>query len=364
MDLLAADAAVFETAVSTSPSSLPALAAIFTGLPNLLHGVEAAGEVLEPELETIAEALHARGYATAAFSSDPVLDVESGVLRGFELRMELVTEASELDPPRAVDVVAAFLEWLDAAPRDPFFAFLHFEDALRPSAPPPYDVRFGPANGGGSPTDRDRDLYDGAISSIDAAFGAVRDELDVRGYGESTAWVLTADRGDDRSSRSRGETLSDAALRVPLVVYPPGGLRPGRRVADLVGTIDVAPTLAALADADFRQGAGHPLLPLPRDPEAFAAPPARALLSELRRSSGETLVGIRLADFFVVAEGDGRAVRGYDLARDPDERHALDPSEDPRVASVAVRLWSERETLDSRRRSAERERVAGDVDRP
>src|SRR5262245_5930815 len=69
LDALAKGGVRFPAAVSPVPLTLPAHVSLMTGVVPRRHGVRDNGQVLGPAPATLAEALHAKGYETAAFVS-------------------------------------------------------------------------------------------------------------------------------------------------------------------------------------------------------------------------------------------------------------------------------------------------------
>ncbi len=97
LDALAARGAVFERAFSSVPLTLPAHTSILTGLGPELHGVHDNGRFVAADtLETLAERLASRGYATGAFVSAIVLDAGFGLDQGFDVYDDTI--ASDQDP--------------------------------------------------------------------------------------------------------------------------------------------------------------------------------------------------------------------------------------------------------------------------
>jgi arylsulfatase A-like enzyme len=96
-------------------------------------------------------------------------------------------------------------------------------------------------------------VYDAAVRTFDDEVGAVTSELERLGLADDTIVVVTGDHGTafyERGSFGQGnEVASDAANKVPLVVFDPrSASRGARRVAHVVRSIDVVPTLCALAN--------------------------------------------------------------------------------------------------------------------
>jgi arylsulfatase A-like enzyme len=86
IDRLAAEGAVFEACVTSSPSTLPSHASILTGLQPYAHGARAnAGYALPLEHVTLAEQLRANGYRTAAEIASHVMARHARLEQGFDV---------------------------------------------------------------------------------------------------------------------------------------------------------------------------------------------------------------------------------------------------------------------------------------
>ncbi len=85
LDAFAADATVFERAISPSQWTIPAHASIFTGLYPSTHQVLQGYSRLSDRIPTLAELLAATGYRTVAFCNNGLVGVlDNGLQRGFE----------------------------------------------------------------------------------------------------------------------------------------------------------------------------------------------------------------------------------------------------------------------------------------
>jgi arylsulfatase A-like enzyme len=84
IDQLAREGLLIEQAHATSSWTLPSHVSIFTGHPELVHGVEQDGHEIHASLPLISETLKAEGYRTAGFYSGPYLDPAFGFGRGFD----------------------------------------------------------------------------------------------------------------------------------------------------------------------------------------------------------------------------------------------------------------------------------------
>jgi iduronate 2-sulfatase len=116
--------------------------------------------------------------------------------------------------------------------------------------------------------------YYAAASYADAQIGRVLDELERLELAESTVIVLWGDHGwhlGDHGYWTK-HTNYEEANRIPLLVIAPGVARPGSHTGQLAETVDVYPTLAALAGLPAPEGPqpidGTDLGPVLRDPAA------------------------------------------------------------------------------------------------
>ena len=279
LDRLAADGVRFERALSPVPLTLPAHASLLTGRQPFTHGVRNNGHfVLPAEVPTLAAALAARGYETAAFVSSFVLDRQFGLARGFahyddQLDQAPPGPAASLELERRGDrTVAAARAWLAGTARQnsrrPYFLWVHLYSAHDPYVPPsPFRERFA-----------DRP-YDGEVAFDDAVVGEL---LDATGYGAARGplVVVAGDHGEslgDHGESTHGLFVYDSALRVPLILAWPGVVAPAVATPS-VGLVDVAPTILDLAGANALAGAeGRSLRSLVRgDGLADDSPPVYA----------------------------------------------------------------------------------------
>jgi len=242
LDALAATGARFDTAVAPAPLTLPSHASLLTGLDPPRHGVRHNGVYrLAAGIETLAERFRAAGHATGAVTGAVVLARRYGLDQGFESYDDGASSgrsgAGGFLERDAAEVTDRALEWLASAPR-PFFLWVHYYDPHHDYRPPsPFAERFA-----ASP-------YDGEIAYVDQELGRLLDGLEGGASRRETLVLVTADHGEslgEHGESTHSYTLYDAVLRVPLILRGAGVPR-GRVVASLVRTVDVAPTLLALA---------------------------------------------------------------------------------------------------------------------
>jgi arylsulfatase A-like enzyme len=202
--------------------------------------------------------------------------------------------------------------------------------------------------------------YATMVETMDAALGAVLDELERRGVADETLVIFTSDNGG-LSAHARGGTphthnaplrsgkgsAYEGGTRVPLVIRWPGVVRPGASDAQVIST-DLFPTMLSAAglaqpsDGVVRDGVD--LTPLLR---GEASAPRRALVWHQPHYWGTPGPGIwpysavRLGDWKLIYRHADRGFELYDLAHDLGEEHDLAASEPERVRQLASVLGSE-----------------------
>ena len=220
IDALAADAVVFERAYAHSPLTLPAHASILAGQLPFEHGVrDEAGFTLKDEARSLPELLRSRGFETGAAVSSFLLRPESGVSQGFSFFDAETPGAARQNAPVLVrdglETIDAAERWLRSRRGHRFLLFVQVDEA-----------------------------------SADATVGRIVQELRAQDLYDRATIILTADRGE----AGTGLSLSEAALRVPLLVKQPDGDGAGRRIAGPVQHIDLLPTVLDLVRAPIPSG--------------------------------------------------------------------------------------------------------------
>ena len=278
----------------------------------------------------------------------------------------------DLQAPTNQVVVDEALAWLDegghgAEGGEPFFLFLHLFDVHDEYvAPPPFDTRFdtdydGPVDGRKvtSPDslvdehmpardlDNLRSRYLGEVAWTDHQLGRLFDELERRGLTEDTLIVLTSDHGEEffeHGKKAHRTQLYRESVQVPLIFSWPGGLPSGLRVDGVTGIVDLAPTLAALADIPGPEAVcGTDLSAVLR---GEAPNEERAYLSELlvfrgKSNSPEHHLSIHLGDEHLVRRRSSKGtfeLHRYDRAADPLE---LGPGERHGPGTPAFQRFTE-----------------------
>jgi arylsulfatase A-like enzyme len=265
IDALAASGARFTQARAQSSWTLPSVASLFTS--RWCHEVTDWADLpqrLPEDAVTMAELFAGKGYDTAGFSANVLVNRDNGFAQGFETYWAPPTEASMwTDALTTADRAAG---WLRKPRKRPFFAYVHFVDPHSPYCPPdrrPKDPN-APIPGdmnlsfyGKRPLPdaatlaQWRELYGEEVALVDRGVERVLAALtpDAR---RRTLIVFMADHGEEFMEHGflgHGWSLYDDLLKVPLVVAGPG-IPAGRVVSEPVGLIDLLPTLSARAKLD------------------------------------------------------------------------------------------------------------------
>jgi arylsulfatase A-like enzyme len=276
IDAIAAEGVVFERAFAPRAMTWPSLATLLTAQRPTETNVRMNGQLMPGGLETVAAALRRAGYRTAA------------LIGGSTCHM--VRAKGDFDELRCGEDAALTqfaADYFVTKDERPFFLWIHY---MAPHAPyaPSYEHDGFRASGYAGPVRGDRPtldrlileqvalgsddiaelgaLYDGEVRTADEEVAFVDAALAAAGLVEDTIVALTADHGEDLYDHNRylfhACSVYDSSLRVPLVLRLPDRSAAGSRYEEVVGLIDLAPTLLDLAGiAAPRSFRGESLLP-------------------------------------------------------------------------------------------------------
>jgi arylsulfatase A-like enzyme len=367
LDSLAQHAVVYDYAYSTAPWTLPSHASILTG--------QYAGNLtadwtspLDQTHRTLPEALYEDGYSTGAFIANFfAASYPTGLHRGFiryeavKRTLEEVALSTTLSQARSIQnplqrllvqrwpsqavkdflrldfrpldlyqlhdkkeartVTEDFLRW-QASVRRPFFSMLNYMEAHAGYATP-MDTLFE----GGRIR---KDEYDGSISYLDQELQRLMEALQERGELERTIVILTSDHGElfgEHGRHGHGAALYSPVLRVPLVIFAPGRLPEGVRVARAVSLRDMARTVQVLAGSRSTPFPGASLARLALDSTAAVSPAIAEVSKGINQPMDEPISWGSLTAAFddtlhVIQDGRGN-LEAYAYRRDPLEQHDL-----------------------------------------
>jgi len=368
LDELAAKGVVFESAYAASSWTSPSIASLFTSRHPLQHGIVGFESVLGDREATLAESLRALGFASGGFSANFRIAEKLGYGQGFDVwRAYLATTDARDQGPKvpARFVRQEALAWLEGSwhpeTSRPVFLYVHFMEPHSPYDPPEavrgrlvprasraeidaanallVGLRFGDLS------DQQvallAELYDAEVATLDAELRTFFAALESTGFLEHSIVAVVADHGEEFREHGmllHGITLFEPSVRVPLLLLAPG-LEAGRRVAQPVSLLDVAPTILDLLGAASQERfEGHSLLPQVRS-TAEAAGSGDILLElapkldaqEVRTHSLGLVRGSR--KLLVDPQGQPRV---FDLGRDPAELAASGTADDVRELMAAL----------------------------
>lgn len=362
----------------------------------------------------LTEVLQGRGYETAGFYSWKYLEPEYGFGAGFdqyhrvgrtvwsdpekraiyeamraegrkdELAAWVKAEPSAFDDhaPTSHLVTDASIKWLEGRDvegpnSDPFFLFVHLFDVHNDYLPPEgfnqFDTDYqGPIDGHDvsapnslvlpemDPRDLEhlRALYLGEVSWVDHQVGRLMDQLRAQGLKDNTLVILTADHGEEffeHGHKIHRTHLYRETVQVPLIMAWPGRLPAGKRVAEPVGLVDIAPTVAEITNTALpARVSGRSLVPAMQG----QSDPDVTYLTELMdftmsEAVPERLLGLRSGDKYWIqtTKPDGSVeLVLMDLMRDPLQAswgYPIEPKtkewEDFRKLLDQVRVFTQKE---------------------
>jgi len=281
IDRLAQEGLWFSHAYTPAPLTLPAHAAMMTGLYPFYTGVrDDFRAALSPQATTLAELLQRQGYQTCAATAAPTLSARSGLDQGFDhyrdatVRVPIASAPADAAAVRVRSgemVVSDALEWLKTIDgRRPFFLWCQLNDAEQeagaqagdptlepalapPAASPPSTLPGAPPSEQPALADASagRAAYSRRLAQLDRVLGRLLDELRAQPPNPCpTLVVLTADCGHalgEHGEPTHGYFVYDATLHVPLIVRLPDGSHAGEVVDAPVSTVDVLATVLDLA---------------------------------------------------------------------------------------------------------------------
>ncbi|MCJ7680502.1 MAG: sulfatase-like hydrolase/transferase [Candidatus Aminicenantes bacterium] len=259
IDSIASRGTVFTQAFANTPTTLPSHTNILTGTTPLYHGVHDNGIfTLDESFITIAEILKDQGYATAAFIGAYPLDKRFGLGQGFDVYDDeygsVESQKISYVERKAEVVIERAVNWLQKR-TGKWFLWIHLFDPHNPYDPPePFK------------TDYTNRLYDGEVAYVDHSLGKLVDYMESAGLFKQTLIVLTGDHGEslgEHSEETHGYFAYNSTLHIPLIIAGP---ETGKKsVGDLVGHVDIVPTIcAAVGVAAPSWAEGLSLLPLMR----------------------------------------------------------------------------------------------------
>jgi len=190
------------------------------------------------------------------------------------------------------------------------------------------------------------------VHGLDENLGRVLDYLDKTGLSKSTLVVYMGDNGFELGEHGFYDKRDafEESIRVPMLAYAPGLIKPGTKVTQMVQNIDVAPTLLAAAGVrppDAMKMDGQSLLPLLRGESIrWRDHILYEYYWEWNFPATPSLFAIRTDRYkYIFYHGLWDHDGFYDLQTDPHERHNLInvPACAEQIAAMKKQLFDELE---------------------
>lgn len=289
IDRFAQESVNFTNAIASTPVCCPWRATLMTGQYPLTHGVFVNDVPLNPKGVTLGESLANAGYHTGWIGKWHVdgrgrsafIPPERRMGFQFWRTMECTHKYMEsyyyADAPEKLKwegydaeaqtreaqrfirghdqrkPFALFLSW--GPPHDPYEVvpdkflrqFLEEKIQLRPNVP-------------GSKAAEARNRLSGYYAhclALDTYFGDLLDTLKERGLDENTIVVFTSDHGDmhgSQGSPSRKQQPWEESIAVPLLIRHPAMRGKASRIANVIESVDMMPTLLGMCGATIPDG--------------------------------------------------------------------------------------------------------------
>jgi uncharacterized sulfatase len=343
IDRLASEGIRLTSFYAGSNVCTPSRAALLTGRYPIRSGMQHvvyphSEDGLPPEEVTIAEMLKAAGYATGmvgkwhlghrdeywptAQGFDEFFGVPySNDMQPFDLYRHKTVVQSPAEQTELTDRYSdAAVDFIGRHRDEPFF--LYYAETF------PHLPLNVPEDASGR---SEAGLYGDVVEHLDAGIGRIMAALEANGLADNTLVIVTSDNGpwfegDQGASRGRKGGTYEGGFLVPFVARLPGRIAPASVSKEMAMSIDLLPTIAALAGAKVPQDRVID----GRDITAVLTDAGRSPHEALFFFDGNEVVAIRdrryrlvLRDFYrsfpVPFERFGTALL-FDLERDPQER--------------------------------------------
>lgn len=339
MDRFAQDALVYTAAYNPANWTKPSVSSLLSSLYPSSHGARRPIDKFPADLTLLSEHFQDAGFQTASFVSNAYITPAYGFGQGWDHHRNYIDELPV--DGMADSVVNDTIRWLDRH-RDSdkrTFLYVHVIDPHAPYSPPkafrkkfwdePYDGKIVPyltdrqmnraQQRRLKVTDTDKRfvnaLYDAEVAFTDHHFDRLMSALRERGLYDETAILVVSDHGEefwDHERAGHGHTPYEELIHTPFMLRYPGRVPRGRKLPQVVSTVDVAPTLLELAGLPMWEGAeGNSLTDTF---EGQGAPRPRAALFQ----GQSRFMGVRAGRYHLITYKDHRKL--FDVLRDPQEQ--------------------------------------------
>jgi choline-sulfatase len=184
---------------------------------------------------------------------------------------------------------------------------------------------------------RARTAYWALVTRLDTMIGDILTALERNGLDKNTLIIYTSDHGEQVGEHSLWwkQTFYEASVRIPMILSWPGVIAGGRRMEQVLGTLDLSATILDALDAPaLPRSVGRSFLPLLIS-EDSQLPWHNEVLSEFCTDDGVYQRMVRSGDWKLIYY-HGYDPQLFNLAEDPDE--CMDRAHDPECEGIKSRL--------------------------
>ncbi|MCC7172783.1 MAG: sulfatase [Planctomycetes bacterium] len=351
VDGLAAEGLRVDECITSAPWTAPSVASILTGLYPQAHGVTAHRKAfLAHGVTTLAERAQADGVTTAAFTTNEYVSRR----RNFDQGFETFVCAKYAN---ARQVVREFEDWLVDHRDLQFFAYLHLFEPHDPCNAPgeDFDRYVDPELKGadsraalaritgnvlaGKPTDpADPDVrllrgrYLGEVRYFDRQLARLMRALADAKLEQRVVVVVTGDHGEEFGEHGligHGSQVYGESVRVPLVLWGPGHVAPGKTIAGPIENSSLCATVLDVMRVPYPSDELRPKLDLSGGTSGGGIAYTSTAQGILRLEPPDILTrplhSVRSRDASLIYSPMGEnsecaILRLFDLSVDPDER--------------------------------------------
>lgn len=295
IDAFAKEAVLFKNCYVQASWTKPSVASILTSLYPTTHGATFDASKLPGEVTTLAEILHAAGYITYGYVSNPHLKRLFNFEQGFYFYDDYLMKKDKLyyfvlgripifnkfirgivrgitgkelnyhDYDNIKVANKRILPWLERYKAENFFMYIHYMDPHDPYSPPRFYSDMFPYTKGDM-NSKDISSYDGEIRFLDDNIKELFGMLKSSENYDKTLIIITADHGEafgEHGDFLHGHTIYQELLRVPLIIKYPRHILKGVVIEKQVRSIDIMPTVLDVLKITYdAQLEGLSLLPL------------------------------------------------------------------------------------------------------
>jgi arylsulfatase A-like enzyme len=290
IDRFIKDAVYFKNAYAQTSWTLPSFMSLFTGMYEYNHEVGIKNP-LSLDKPFLIEEL-SREFITFGYHGGKVMKSRWGYWRGFDYYKKY-RFASALFSRGGQALFQKAIQLLKTSNFPNLFLFLHTYQVHAPYTPPeeflyklnkkPKFKKLEAINDNNPaktywPVETDvkkslKELYQAEILAFDAYFGEFVKRLKAMNLYDNAMIIFMSDHGEEffeHNGWTHSHSLYNEQIRVPVIIKFPGNRFKNRRIPDVVGVIDLLPTILSYYNIDYEAAKldGTTLMPLIKNSQA------------------------------------------------------------------------------------------------